>query len=65
MIKVITNSLGSGDWVTVRIGGRDGFETITEGHRIEPVDLVMILQNAGVQAELVEVNDQELEEGAY
>lgn len=65
MIKVVTNSLGSGDWVTVRIGGRDGFETITEGHRITPMDLVMILQNAGVQAELVEVNDEQLEEGEY
>lgn len=65
MIKVITNSLGNCDWVVVRIGGRDGFETITEGHRIEPRDLVMILQNAGVHAELVEVDDEQMEEGDY
>lgn len=65
MIRVFTNSLGSSDWVTVRIVGRDGYETITEGHRISPMDLVMILQNAGVKAELVEVTDEQLEEGTY
>lgn len=65
MIKVFTNSLGSSDWVTVRIGDRDGYETITEGHPISPKDLVMILHNAGVKAELVEMTDEQLEEGTY
>jgi len=65
MIRVITNSNGSGDWVVVRIGGRDGFETLHEAHSISPKDLVEILQRAGARAELVEVTDEELEEGEY
>lgn len=65
MIRVITNSMGSGDWVVVQSGGRDGFETLHEGHRIEPSDLVGLLRLAGIQAELVEVTDEQLEEGEY
>lgn len=65
MIRVITNSNGSGDWVVVRSGARDGFETLHEGHRITPMDLVMILQNLGVHTELVEVTDEQMEEGEY
>ena len=65
MIRVVTNSLGSGDWVNVRSVGQLGFEVLHEGHRISPMDLVMILQNLGVQAELVEVTDEDMEEGEY
>ena len=63
MIKVVTNNLGSGDWVTVR-----GFcdEVLFEGHRITTQDLVDILNATLDQgAELVEVTDEQMEEGAY
>ena len=56
-VKVITNSLGSGDWVMVRATND---EVVHSNHRIEPYDLVMILQNLGVDAELVEVTDEEM-----
>ena len=63
MIKVVTNSLGSGDWVTVH-----GFcgEVLFEGHRATPQDIVDIL-NAVLDygAELIETTDEQLEEGAY
>jgi len=62
MIKVITNNLGSGDWVVVRSVGQLGFETLHSGHRISPFDLVRILQNLGVHAEEVSVTDEEMEE---
>lgn len=59
MIKVITNSLGSGDWITVldtRIG-----ETIFSGHSITPRDLVEILTFENeLAAKLVEVTDEEM-----
>jgi len=63
MIKVVTNSLGSGDWVTVK-----GFcgEVLFEGHRAGPQDIVDILNAVLDQgAELIEVNDEQLEEGTY
>ncbi len=64
MIKVITNNLGSGDWVTVV--DTDSGETLFEGHRISPQDLVGILTfNDSIEARLVEVTDEQLEEGAY
>ena len=61
MIRVITNSLGSGDWVIVQ----EGTEILHEGHRVGAFDLVVILQNLGIQAELGEVKDSEMEDGAY
>ena len=61
MIRVVTNSLGSGDWVIVQ----EGTEILQEGHRVGAFDLVVILQNLGIQAELVEVKDSEMEDGAY
>ena len=63
MIKVVTNSNGSGDWVTVK-----GFcgEVLFEGHRAGPQDIVDILNSLLDQgAELIEVTDEQLEEGAY
>lgn len=65
MIRVVTNDMGSGDWVTVLTGGRDGFEELHSGHRITAHDLVMILQNLGHHSELVEVTDQQMEEQDY
>ena len=62
MIKVITNNLGTGDWVTVL-----GFsnEVLFEGHRITPQDLVDILNMTLDQgAELSEVTDEQIEEAS-
>lgn len=59
MIKVVTNNLGSGDWVTV-LDTNTG-ETVFSGHRITPRDLVNILTHS-TSAELVEVTDEEMEE---
>ena len=64
MIKVVTNNLGSGDWVTV-IDTNTG-ETLFEGHRITPQDLVDILTFDGsMEAKLVEVTDEQMEEGEF
>ena len=64
MIKVVTNSLGSGDWVTV-VDTNTG-ETLFEGHRITPQDLVDILAfDDSIEATLVEVTDEQMVEGAY
>ena len=63
MIRVITNNLGSGDWITVK-GHCD--ETLFEGHRAGPRDIVDILNSVlDCGAELVEVTDEQMEEGAY
>lgn len=64
MIKVIHNSAGSGDWVTVR--DTNTGETLFEGHRITPQDLVDILSFDGsTEAELIEVTDEQMEEGEF
>jgi uncharacterized protein (DUF433 family) len=64
MIKVITNSNGSGDWITVR--DTNTGETLFEGHRISARDLVDILTFDGsTEAELIEVTDEEMEEGEF
>lgn len=64
MIKVVTNNLGSGDWVTV-VDTNTG-ETLFEGHRITPKDLVDILTFDGsMEAKLVEVTDEQMEEGEF
>jgi uncharacterized protein (DUF433 family) len=64
MIKVITNSNGSGDWITVR--DTNTGETLFEGHRISARDLVDILTFDGsTEAELIEVNDEQMEEGEF
>ena len=61
MIKVVTNSLGSGDWVTV-VDTNTG-ETLFEGHRITPQDLVDILAfDDSIEATLIEVTDEQMEE---
>lgn len=61
MIKVITNSRGSGDWIVV-VDTNTG-ETLFQGHRITPLDLVQILSfDDSIKAELVEVTNEEMEE---
>lgn len=60
MIKVVTNSLGSGDWITVL--GHSG-STIFSGHRVgahELRDILDIVSRSG--CELIEVTDEQLEE---
>lgn len=60
MIKVVTNSKGSGDWITV-LGNSDS--TLFSGHRITAADLVDIINVCSdFQVKLVEVTDEELEE---
>ena len=62
MIKVITNSLGMCDWVVVK----NGENILFEGHRIEPRDLVDIIDSITFECgELIEVTDEQMEEGAY
>lgn len=59
-IRVVTNSNGSGDWVKVYYVN----DLIFEGHRVGPQDLVDIINSfySDQGAELVEVNDEEMEE---
>ena len=60
MIKVVTNSLGSGDWITVL--GLSG-TTLFSGHSVSARDLQDILNVvARSGCELIEVTDEELEE---
>lgn len=63
MIKVVTNSLGSGDWVAVL--GHSGSELFA-GHRVGARELQEILDIVSRDGcELVEVDDEQLEEGQY
>ena len=63
MIQVVTNSLGSGDWITV-IDSNKG--EIWSGHSIKANDLVQILKPLlGVRRgpiDLVEITDEQMEE---
>ena len=61
MIKVVTNSRGSGDWITIA----DDQGDLWGGHSINARDLANILALAGMEVELVEVDDTQLEEGRY
>lgn len=63
MIKVVTNSLGSGDWITV-LGHSD--TEIFSGHRVGARELQEILNIVSRDGcELIEVTDEEMEEGTY
>ena len=63
MIKVVTNSLGSGDWITV-LGHSD--TEIFSGHSIGARELQEILNIVSRDGcELIEVDDEQMEEGAY
>ena len=59
-IKVITNSLGSGDWVIVSLNG----ESVFSGHSVSPSDLAYILDEVqGFEfGGLEELTDEEMEE---
>ncbi len=60
MLKVVTNSLGSGDWIVVQ--GHSG-STLFSGHRIgahELKELLDIISRDG--GDLIEVNDEQMEE---
>lgn len=60
MIKVVTNSMGSGDWITVL--GLSG-STLFSGHRISARDLQSILDIVSRSGcELIEVTDEQMEE---
>ena len=61
MIKVITNSMGSGDWIVVEQNGSELFS----GHRISVMELLSILEQLGHETDFVELTDEELEEGSY
>ena len=66
-MRVITNSLGSGDWVTIV---DDEGQCLFEGHRITPQDFVDIFNGLGdagrsAVAQMIEVNDEQMEEGDY
>ena len=59
MVKVITNSNGSGDWIVVQ--GHGGTELFS-GHRVDAHDLQYILSIVSRDGcELIDVNDEELE----
>ena len=63
MIKVVTNSLGSGDMITV-LGHSDSI--IFSGHRVGARELQEILNIFGRDGcELIEVTDEQMEEGNY
>jgi hypothetical protein len=61
MIKVITNSMGSGDWLIVEQNGSELFS----GHRVTTMELLSILEQLGHETDFVELTDEQLEEGAY
>jgi hypothetical protein len=61
MIKVVTNNLGSGDWILVA----DKLGELWGGHSIRARELANILALAGLEVQLVEVNDDQMEEGQY
>lgn len=60
MISVITNSLGSGDWIVVR--DEDESEVLFSGHRITPLELAGILEQLGHNTDFVGVTDEQMEE---
>lgn len=58
-MKVITNSLESGDWIIVK---DIADQTIWSGHSLRAVDLADILNTMNMGAELVEVDDEQIQE---
>lgn len=60
MIKIITNSEGSGDWVIVQ----NGDEILFSGHRISPMELASILEQLEYDVDLISVTDEEMEQFA-
>lgn len=63
MIKVVTNSLGSGDWITV-LGNANS--ELFSGHRVGARELQEILNIVARDGcELIECTDEQMEEGTY
>ena len=62
MINIVTNSEGSGDWITVLGPGR---EELFAGHRITALELASILEQLGLETDLVPVTDEQMEKGDY
>lgn len=60
MIKVITNNLGSGDWIHIK----EDDLTLFEGHRVGVNDLVFFLERY-TNVKLIEVTDEQMEEGDF
>jgi hypothetical protein len=63
MIKVVSNTQGTGDWI--RVLGHSG-SVLWEGHRASVFDLHYILDIVSRDgAELIETNDEGIEESIY
>lgn len=60
MIKIVTNSQGSGDWIYIK---NEQGEVVFEGHRIGVRDLKRLLQDLGHNSEIFEITDEQMEEG--
>ena len=72
MIRIVTNSEGSGDWVQVYLltKSKDGKEvvseeTVFEGHSLTPMALFEVLRSIEYSTELITCTDTELEEGTW
>ena len=61
MIEIITNSMGSGDWVVVR----NGDTVLYEGHRPSVWDLADIFSALDWETRVVELTDEQMEDGEY
>jgi hypothetical protein len=59
MIKIVTNSLGSGDWIYVKHGD----DVVFEGYRPSVRDIKFMLELIGHKVALVELDDEQMEEG--
>ena len=57
MIEIITNNLGSGDWVVVNNAG----DRIHSGHDISLYDLQGIFSSVGLNCKITEVDDETME----
>ena len=57
-VRIVTNSLQSGDWVKVFIGD----DLIQQGHTISLQDIVFILNKLSIEAGITNLTDLELDE---
>jgi len=61
-MRVITNNLGSGDWIVVQ---DDQGDTIFSNHNIGVFGLMDILNHESERATLVELTDEQMEGLGY
>lgn len=59
MIHIVTNSLGSGDWIYIKKGD----EVLFEGHRPTIRDISFMLEILGHETDIVEITDEQMELG--